>query len=233
MGGQGKGVWQVDGRCLPAVATISSAMLNEYARRGAARVLGPPARLLNRAGVSPDLVTLVGTAGVSAGALFFFTRGKFFVGTLVITLFVFSDLLDGTMARQVGRSSAWGAFLDSTLDRIGDAAIFASLVIWFAGRGNDPLLAGLALFCLVTGAVVPYAKARAEGLGLTCDVGLAERSDRLVTVLVVTGLDGLGVPYVQAAGLWLLAAATGVTVVQRMLVVYRQTHAPHRDSTAT
>ncbi|MGH8869334.1 MAG: phosphatidylinositol phosphate synthase [Actinomycetes bacterium] len=200
-------------------------MLNVYARRAAARFFGPFARLLTRVGVSPDVVTVVGTAGVTAGALVFFTRGEFFVGTLVITLFVFSDLVDGTMARLSGRTSPWGAFLDSTLDRVGDAAIFGSLVLWFSGDGDDPLRAGLALFCLVTGAVVPYAKARAEGLGLRCDVGIAERSDRLVTILVATGLDGLGVPYVQAAALWVLAAATTVTVVQRMVVVRRQTDA--------
>jgi CDP-diacylglycerol---glycerol-3-phosphate 3-phosphatidyltransferase len=197
-------------------------MLNKYARAFFTRVLTPIARMLVRAGVSPDVVTLVGTFGVCAGALAFYPRGEFLAGTLVITAFVFSDLIDGTMARMTERSSRWGAFLDSTLDRFGDAAIFGGLVLWFAGRGNDMLLAGVALFCLSVGAVVPYAKARAEGLGMTADVGIAERADRLVVVLVATGLDGLGVPYVQAAALWVLAVASAVTLVQRMLVVRRQ-----------
>ena len=197
-------------------------MLNRFARALFTRLLTPIARLLLRAGVSPDAVTLVGTLGVSVGALAFYPRGEFFVGTLVITAFVFSDLVDGTMARLSGRSSPWGAFLDSTLDRIGDAAVFGSLVLWFAGNGDEPVLAAVALYCLAAGSVVPYAKARAESLGMRADVGIAERADRLVLILLTTGLAGLDVPYVQEAALWLLAVGSTVTVVQRMLVVRRQ-----------
>ncbi|MGH3329245.1 MAG: phosphatidylinositol phosphate synthase [Streptomycetales bacterium] len=197
-------------------------MLNRYARAFFTRVMTPLARALTRAGVSPDAVTLVGTSGVCAAALLFYPRGQFFVGTVVITGFVFADLLDGTMARLSGRSSRWGAFLDSTLDRLADAAVFGGLVLWFAGRGEDMLLAALTLFCLIAGALVSYAKARAEGLGMTCEGGLAERGDRMLLILVVTGLDGLGVPYVQATGLWVLAAASLVTVIQRVRTVRRQ-----------
>jgi CDP-diacylglycerol--glycerol-3-phosphate 3-phosphatidyltransferase len=199
-------------------------MLNRYARAFFTRVLTPIARVLVRAGVSPDVVTLIGTFGVCAGALAFYPRGEFLVGTVVITAFVFSDLIDGTMARMTGGSSRWGAFLDSTLDRLGDAAIFGGLVLCFAGRGprHDMVLAGVSLFCLAVGSVVPYAKARAEGLGMTANVGIAERADRLVVALVATGLDGLGVPYVQAIALWVLAVASAVTLVQRMVVVRRQ-----------
>src|SRR5205814_8648631 len=132
---------------------------------------------------SPDVVTLLGTLGVCAGALAFYPRGKFFVGTVVITAFVFSDLVDGTMARMTGHSSRWGAFLDSTLDRLGDAAVFGGILLYYAGPGDDMLLVVLALYCLVLGSAVPYAKARAEGLGMTCDVGIAERADRLVLIL--------------------------------------------------
>lgn len=196
-------------------------MLNRYARAFFTRVMTPVAAFLLRRGVSPDVITFVGTAGVCAGALLFYPRHSFFVGTLVITAFVFSDLVDGTMARLSGRSSVWGAFLDSTLDRVGDAAIFAGLAMAFARDGELVLLA-VTLFCLGAGAVVSYTKARAEGLGMRADVGIAERSERLVVVLAVTGLDGLGVPYVLGAGLWLLAAASAVTVGQRMLVVRRQ-----------
>jgi CDP-diacylglycerol--glycerol-3-phosphate 3-phosphatidyltransferase len=207
-------------------------MLNRYARAFFTRILTPIARALVRAGVSPDVVTLVGTFGVCAGALAFYPRGEFFVGTLVITAFVFSDLVDGTMARMTGESTSWGAFLDSTLDRLGDAAVFGGLVLWFAGRGDDMVLAAVALFCLAVGSVVPYAKARAEGLGMTANVGIAERADRLVVVLVATGLDGLGLPYVQAAALWVLAAASAVTLVQRILVVRRQALDPARRGPA-
>ena len=196
-------------------------MLNRYARAFFTKVLTPVARLLLRAGVGPDAVTVVGTLGVCIGALAFYPRGEFFVGTLVITAFVFSDMVDGAMARMSGRSSRWGAFLDSTLDRIGDGAVFGGLVLWFAAEQNI-LMASLALWCLVVGSVVSYARARAEGLGMTANVGVAERADRLVAILVATGLDGLGVPYVQALALWLLAVASLVTVAQRVVVVRRQ-----------
>ncbi len=197
-------------------------MLNRYARGVVNRVMTPVARGLLRAGVSPDVVTLLGTLGVCAGALVLFPRGQLLLGALVITVFSFSDLLDGTMARLSGRPTRWGAFLDSTLDRIGDAAIFGGLVLWYTGRGNSDLLAAVALYCLITGALVSYAKARAEGLGMTCDVGFAERAERLLIILVATGLAGLGAPYVDAAGLWVLAIASTVTLLQRVLFVRRQ-----------
>lgn len=198
-------------------------MLARYAKAFFNRLLTPLARGLLALGVSPDVITWIGTLGVSAGAFAFYPRGEFLVGTLVITAFVFSDTLDGTMARLSGRSSNWGAFLDSTLDRVADAAVFSALVLWFAGRGNDPWLAAVTLVCLIGGAVVSYAKARAEGLGMTANVGIAERSERLVTVLVTTGLSGLfGVRWIQAVGLWVLAVATVITVGQRMIEVRRQ-----------
>ena len=94
------------------------------------------------------------------------------------------------MARMSGRSSSWGAYLDSTLDRVGDSAIFGGLVLYYAGQGQQLFMAGLALACLILGSVVSYAKARAEGLGMTANVGIAERADRLVAVLAATGLVG-------------------------------------------
>lgn len=190
-------------------------------RPAVTRILTPLGRALARRGISPNVVTAVGTFGTVAAALFFYPRGELFPGTVVITIFVLADLLDGVMARMGGEGSLWGAFLDSTLDRVGDAGIFSGLVIWFMVSGQR-VLAGVALFCLVAGALVSYVKARAEGLGLNCDVGLAERPERLVVGLISAGLGGLGVPYVLAAGLWLLAVASVVTVVQRLLHVHRQ-----------
>lgn len=198
-------------------------MLNRYARAFFTKVFTPLARLLLRLGVSPDVVTLVGTLGVCVGALAFYPRHEFFWGTIVITAFVFSDTLDGIMARMSGRSGNWGAYLDSTLDRVGDAAIFGGLVLWYAGDGNDTLLAALALACLILGSVVSYSKARAEGLGMTANVGIAERADRLVAVLAATGLVGLGVPEILlTVVLALLAVASLITVCQRVLTVRRQ-----------
>jgi phosphatidylinositol phosphate synthase len=200
-------------------------MLNRFARALFTRIFRPVAAFLVRRGVSPDVVTLVGTLGVVVGALAFFPRGEFFSGTLFITAFVFSDIIDGSMARMTESPSPWGAWLDSTLDRVGDAAVFAGLGLWFAGAGNDTLLLSLCLYCLSSGAVVYYAKARAEGLGMTADVGITERADRLVVVLVATGLDGMGVPYIQALALWYVAIGSTITVVQRTLAVRQQAKA--------
>jgi CDP-diacylglycerol--glycerol-3-phosphate 3-phosphatidyltransferase len=186
-------------------------------------LLGPIARLLMRLGVSPDAVTLVGTLGVCAGALVFFPQGELLIGVLVITVFVFSDMIDGFMARELGRSSKWGAFWDSTLDRLGDAAIFGGLVLYFADHERDMVLASVALYCLVMGSVTSYARARAESLGMTAKGGIAERADRLVSILVMTGFSALlDLPILLTITLWVLAAASTITVVQRMLIVRAQ-----------
>ena len=202
-------------------------MLNKYARPFFTKLFTPLASLLLRLGVSPDVVTVVGTLGVSLGALVFYPRGEFLVGTLVITAFVFSDTVDGIMARRSGRSSTWGAYLDSTLDRVADAPVFGGLVLCYAGNARDSdfpdLMAALALACLILGMVVSYAKARAEGLGMTANVGIAERAERLVAVLVTTGLVGWFLPEIfLTIVLALLALASFVTVVQRVLEVRRQ-----------
>lgn len=192
-------------------------------RPAVTRVMTPLGRALARLGISPDMITIVGTLGVVVSALVFYPRGQLFLGTVVITVFVLADMLDGVLARMTGKGSTWGAFLDSTLDRLGDAAVFSGLILYLVLEDEPEIvLAGVALFCLVAGALVSYAKARAEGLGMTANVGIAERGERLVVVLVAAGLSGLGVPYVLAIGLWLLAAASAVTVVQRMIHVYRQ-----------
>ncbi|MET9609160.1 phosphatidylinositol phosphate synthase [Streptomyces sp. NPDC006512] len=205
-------------------------MLNKYARAFFTRVLTPFAAFLLRRGVSPDAVTLIGTAGVVAGALVFFPRGEFFWGTITITLFVFSDLVDGNMARQAGVSSRWGAFLDSTLDRVADAAIFGGLALWYAGSGNDNILCAVAIFCLASGQVVSYTKARGESIGLPVAVnGLIERAERLVISLVAAGLSGLqtfGVPswigVLLPVALWVVAVGSLVTLIQRVVTVRRE-----------
>lgn len=196
-------------------------------------VWAPLADFLIRRGVTPDQVTIVGTIGVSAGALWFFPRGQFFVGVLVITAFVFSDIMDGYMARKLGKSSKWGAFLDSTLDRVGDAAIFGGLVIYYAGGysydapesdlGDPRIYLYLSLACLVLGSITSYARARAESLGMTAKGGIAERSDRLVSILVMTGLAGLfDAPFLREITLWALALASLITVFQRLIMVHKQ-----------
>jgi CDP-diacylglycerol--glycerol-3-phosphate 3-phosphatidyltransferase len=186
-------------------------------------VLAPVVGLLLRLGVSPDAVTLVGTLGVATGALVFFPQGMLWQGVVVISCFVFSDLIDGQMARTSGRTSPFGAFWDSTLDRLGDAAVFGGLLLFFAGPGDDRVHLTVALYCLVMGSVTSYARARAESLGMDAKGGIAERADRLVLILVLTFFgDVLGLPWLYQGALWVLAAASTYTVVYRVLKVRRQ-----------
>ena len=149
-------------------------MLNLRVRPVLARVLDPLAARMLSAGITPDAVTLAGTVGALAGALVFFPQGRFLTGTIIVALSVLTDLLDGVMARRRGGASRFGAWLDSSCDRLADAAIFSSLVLWFSGQGRSDLLVGVALYCLVSGLTVSYVKARAEGLGMTCAVGIAD-----------------------------------------------------------
>jgi CDP-diacylglycerol---glycerol-3-phosphate 3-phosphatidyltransferase len=186
-----------------------------------ARLLNPVAGALARTPITPNALTIIGAVGMSAGALTLFPTGHLFAGTMVCWFFVTADMLDGALARVKGTTGVFGAFLDSTLDRVADAAVFSGLAAWFVLGGHSRLMAGVALFCLVAGALVSYAKARAEGLGLRADVGLAERTERLLIALVAAGLAGLGVPYVLSAGLWVLAAASAFTFGQRVLAVRR------------
>src|SRR5690242_9480013 len=169
------------------------------------RLLTPVSRWLARTPVTPNMVTVVGTVGVAGGALALFPTGHLLAGVIVCTVFVFADMLDGTLARIKGSSGAWGAFLDSTLDRIADAAVFAGLAAYFVNSGNSRLMAGVATYCLVTGSLVSYAKARAQSLGVSCDVGIAERPDGLRSPRSAPGLAGPGGRTVLRAGRWILA----------------------------
>ena len=200
------------------------AMLNRF-RQFWTKVITPIANLLLKLGVSADAVTLVGTIGVSAGALIFFPRGHLWLGVVVVTCFVFSDMLDGHMARTSGTSSKWGSFLDSTLDRIGDGAIYGGLVMYYANShaGNSTLMAAVTLWALVMGTVTSYARAKAESLGLKASNGLAERADRLVFTLILAFFsDVLNLPILLEIVLWYVAAASTITVVQRSLSVRKQ-----------
>ncbi|MFI6425885.1 phosphatidylinositol phosphate synthase [Promicromonospora sp. NPDC050880] len=186
----------------------------------------PLARLLLALRVSPDAVTIAGTAVVTAVALALFPTGHTLVGGLLVGFFVLFDSLDGVMARQSGRSGPWGAFLDSTLDRISDGAVFAGITLWFVLHPDEHHgLWGVAaaLACLVLGSVVPYARARAEGVGATAQVGIAERADRLLLALVPFTFLQVGLPVVVLeVVLTLLAVASLVTVVQRIATVRAQ-----------
>ena len=198
-------------------------MLN-FLRPFFARLFSPIVQGLARTPVTPNMITVAGTVCMSAAALSMFPIGWLFPGAATATVFTFMDMLDGQLARIKGSSGKYGAFLDSTMDRLGDAAIFGGITIWFM-RSNDHLLAVVSLFCLAGGMSVSYVKARAEGLGLNADVGLIERPERLIIGLTAIGLSGLGIPYVLPIGMWALAAGTALTFGQRMHAVYADARA--------
>src|ERR1700722_6043782 len=195
-------------------------------RPAVGRVLNPIGHLLARTPLTPNAITIIGTVGLSARASGLIPPGELFPGAFTCTIFVLLDMLDGALARAKGTSGTWGAFLDSTMDRIADAAIFSGLVCWFLRGGHNPSLAAVSLFCLAVGAFVSYAKARAEGLGLRCDVGLIERPERMLISLIAVGVSGLGVPYILNVGLWALAAGSAFTFGQRVHAVYRAARTP-------
>jgi CDP-diacylglycerol--glycerol-3-phosphate 3-phosphatidyltransferase len=192
-------------------------MLN-FLRPFFARLFGPIVQGLARTPVTPNMITVAGTVGVSAATLAMFPIGWLFPGAATATVFTFMDMLDGQLARIKGSSGRYGAFLDSTMDRLGDAAVFGGITIWF--MRTDHLLGVVSLFCLAGGMSVSYVKARAEALGLNADVGVIERPERLIIGLTSIGLSGLGIPYVLPIGLWALAAGTAFTLYQRMRAVF-------------
>ena len=200
-------------------------MLERF-RAGAARLIAPLALFLNRLGVSPDLVTAVGTLGVMLGALICYPLGWLWQGTLIVTFFVLADMLDGQMAKLSGTASKWGAFLDSSLDRLGVGAVFGGLLLYFAYQQQEPVWAGFTLAALILGQLTSYVRARAESLGFEADGGIAARADRLLIILAGALLAGFGVPYVLEIAVVFLAVAGLITVAQRSRSVYRQAKAP-------
>lgn len=196
-------------------------MLGVNVRPQVARVLAPAVGALSRMGVTADMVTITGTLVAVLAAAFMIGNGLLFWGAFVVTLAVLMDMLDGALARARGGGSVFGAVLDSTGDRAADAAIFGALVWWFSGDGDNRLLVLLALLCLVLGVLTSYIKARAEGMGLRCDVGIVERTERLILVLTGTGFTGLGIPYAVHVALWVLLVGSAVTVGQRVVAVRR------------
>ncbi len=196
-------------------------MLNIFARPSVSRFVEPAGAWLVRAGVGPDAITVAGTIGTVASALWFFPRGQLLAGAIAVTVFVLLDVLDGAVARARGSGTPWGAVLDATCDRIADGALFGGLTWWCFVVAGDRLLAAAALMCLVSAQVISYIKARAEASGLSGDGGMVERAERYIITLLGAGLTGLGVPFAIDVALWLLAGLQLVTVIQRLLAVRR------------
>ncbi|OMC34591.1 CDP-diacylglycerol--inositol 3-phosphatidyltransferase [Mycobacterium sp. GA-1841] len=191
-------------------------------RAAYAKLSRPVAKAALHAGLTPDIVTIVGTAGSVTAALTLFPMGQLFWGAFAVFLFVLADMLDGAMARERGGGTRFGAVLDAACDRIADGAIFAGLLWWAAFGLHDPTLVVALLICLVTSQVISYIKARAEASGLRGDGGIIERPERLVIVLVGAGLSGvpfLHAPWLLHGAAWLLALASVITVAQRIHAV--------------
>ena len=194
-------------------------MLQRSIKAPVTRAITPLCSGLLKAGITPNVMSAIGGVGSSISALFLFGSGHFLAGAILTTLFVLFDLLDGTMARISGSTSRWGALLDSTLDRISDSSILGAMAYWFSRTSdrNVPLI----LAVLILGSLISYIKARAEALDIECNGGIAERTERLIIILFTAGLDGLGIPFISAMGLWSLLILSIITVFQRMLIVYK------------
>jgi CDP-diacylglycerol--glycerol-3-phosphate 3-phosphatidyltransferase len=179
----------------------------------------PVAKAALRAGLTPDIVTIFGTAGTAIAALTLYPMGQLWWGSVAVWFFVLADMLDGAMARVRGGGTRFGAVLDATCDRIGDGAVFCGLLWWAAFGLKSASLVVAILICLVTSQVISYVKARAEASGLRGGGGFIERPERLIIVLVGAGVSDFPlfpVPWTLPIAMWLLAAASLITLAQRL-----------------
>lgn len=202
-------------------------VIPQRVKDGCVRLLGPLARACIRVGIHPNVITTSGTIVVVASGVAFGV-GEIRMGGLLLLVSGLFDILDGQVARLGALSTTFGAFYDSTLDRVGESAVFAGLALYFL-RGGVPadrelLAAGIAIGALVASLLVSYARARAEGLGLECKVGIAARAERILLLGVPAVVFGPGPN--GALLFWIvvvLALAAAVTVVQRVVHVARVT----------
>ena len=203
-------------------------MLGNHGRGLTKALFTRPALALGRLGVTPNMLTVIGTILSVTAAVTLLPRGHFVAGPLVLLVVLVADSFDGILARATARSSVFGAFLDSTMDRLADGAVLGSLAAWAAlsmpaGTLRTTTIVA-ALAAMILAATVPYARARAESIGATAKVGIAERTDRLLVALGATFVVGLGAPqWVLTVALGYVAIASFITVIQRVWTVYRQT----------
>jgi CDP-diacylglycerol--glycerol-3-phosphate 3-phosphatidyltransferase len=180
----------------------------------------PIGSAIGRSGISPDAVTTVGVV-LQVVAAVFILQGRLFVAASVTALAAIADVLDGAIAKAQNRDSRWGALFDSTTDRLADALLFLPLA-WLYGMSPDVpdrearWVAAIALVTLVASFLVSYVKARAESLGFDCNVGIVERAERLIIVIVGLAFDIVPVMLIVLGGL------SVVTFVQRLFHVRRQ-----------
>lgn len=199
-------------------------MLGNHGRSLASAVFSKPAKILAKRGVSPNAVTVAGTVINVALAMGLLARGYLALGAVLIGVTAFADSLDGVLARLTNQVSQFGAFLDSSLDRLADGAIFGSLLYWAIVGLTPGSVRTASIICaicaLVGAAAVPYVRARGEAFGVVAKVGIGERTDRLIVALVGAGITDLGAPLIcfPLALAW-VAFASFVTVCQRIYYV--------------
>ena len=194
-------------------------MISAHMKPTVVKIITPLCRGLLRIGVTPNAMTIFGTSIVVLGSALLLAPGHLLAAFFVIGAALLTDLLDGTMARISDRGpSTWGNFLDSTLDRISDAAVLIALAYYLHSNNEDLYL--VAVMTIATSALVPYTRAKAESLGIQCQGGFAERTERLL----ILGLAGIlymsGLTWGLIAGVWILFILSLVTVYQRMLIVW-------------
>jgi CDP-diacylglycerol--glycerol-3-phosphate 3-phosphatidyltransferase len=195
-------------------------MLQSSLRAPVTKFITPICRGLLKIGLTANGVTILGTISSVMAAILLIPNGHLLAASLALTGFLLFDLLDGTMARLSEQgTNKWGALLDSTLDRISDAAILGSL-IWYLEKNNQTLSV-VVLINVVLGFLISYIKAKAESLDIECNGGLAERTERLIITLVALGVAGLGFSVALILGMWILLIASLVTVTQRFKIVYQ------------
>jgi len=197
-------------------------MLKDRIQQSARKPIEPLAGLLLRMGLTPNALTLTG-AMLSIGAGLAILRGRLISAGVLLMAGGLCDILDGSMARRGGKSTLRGAFLDSTLDRISEIAIFFGLLIYFQGR---TALQAWTFMALSGSLMTSYARARAEGLGMTAKVGLLERPERVILIILALLLNAW-TPLGRGALDWvviLLALFTWFTAMQRLVHVLVRNH---------
>ncbi|NJL94437.1 MAG: CDP-alcohol phosphatidyltransferase family protein [Anaerolineae bacterium] len=205
-------------RDFPTKTTFS-----QRVRRLSAGLLTTTGRVLHRSGVHPDALTLAGLGMVALASLFL-AQGDWLLAWTILLLGLPLDALDGATARARGPARPFGAFLDSTLDRYADALMLGSLALHYAQTGALWLV-GLAIVALHGALTVSYTRARAEGLGIACEVGWFSRLERLAVLLIALPLNALDERSLNVA-LIILAVGTQITALQRILYVAKVSHQP-------
>ena len=195
-------------------------MFTAIVRKHIRRFLEPLARFINARGISPNVVTVAGFI-MMVGVAFVLAWGYLFWGGVLIMTVSLLDAIDGTLARMTERTSRFGAFLDSTLDRLSEAVIFLGLFIYFIGQNQQLEL--ILIYATVVGSLmVSYARARAEGIGIPLKDGLFTRFERVFLLVVGLLFSQLFAPLLTVV-LWLLAIFSNLTAIQRMYLVWRIT----------